>query len=290
MNILSLTTVHNRKEKTLKALEGLSEQILPTYVNLDIALVDDGSSDGTWEAVEYWYPKVKKVKSEGNLYWAGGMRYGFRCFWNQGKYDYLLVFNDDIELQSDALHKLIETASKIKSKNNEENVVTGVFLDPETNRVSYGGLIQLPGVVPLKFQKLPISNTINYCDTLNMNFALISSKTIESIGFLSPQFTHAKADYDYGLRLKKNGGVIATSPGFAGYCSKNLDRGTSDDTDVTISTKWKRLSGIKEESFYCRYIFVRRHAGWLWPLVLVIPYINFVIETLSNKLFIKENK
>ena len=51
--IATLLTCHNRKEKTLKCLNSITAQHIPKQVGkIDVFLVDDGSTDGTSEAVK----------------------------------------------------------------------------------------------------------------------------------------------------------------------------------------------------------------------------------------------
>ena len=47
MKIIGLTTCYNRKDTTLNCLKSLFNQTISEKYNLDVCLVDDGSSDGT---------------------------------------------------------------------------------------------------------------------------------------------------------------------------------------------------------------------------------------------------
>ena len=74
MKVIALATCHNRREKTLRALASLREQVLPDGTALQVCLVDDGSTDGTGAAVAEQFPEVKLLQGDGQLFWAGGMR------------------------------------------------------------------------------------------------------------------------------------------------------------------------------------------------------------------------
>src|ERR1039458_788534 len=71
--IAVLITCHNRQPRTLKCLDILLKQDLPTGLRLDIYLVDDGSSDGTSDAVREAFPEVHVIPGDGSLFWSGGM-------------------------------------------------------------------------------------------------------------------------------------------------------------------------------------------------------------------------
>ena len=76
-SIAVLMTCHNRKLKTLATLESLFKQILTSEIALNAYLVDDGSTDGTAEAVQQTYPQINIFSGDGNLFWNGGMRVAF---------------------------------------------------------------------------------------------------------------------------------------------------------------------------------------------------------------------
>ena len=84
MKIAVLITCHNRKAKTVACLHALFANDLPKDYSLEIFLVDDGSTDGTEQAVRGRYPKVNIIKGDGNLYWNGGMRVAFADAIEQG--------------------------------------------------------------------------------------------------------------------------------------------------------------------------------------------------------------
>ena len=57
-SIAVLITCHNRREKTLKCLQSLYFNILSKNYVIEIFLVDDGSTDGTANAVFKKFPLV----------------------------------------------------------------------------------------------------------------------------------------------------------------------------------------------------------------------------------------
>ena len=115
MRIVTLATCHNRREKTLSALNDLYAQELPESVNVEHVLVDDGSTDGTAAAVAERFPDVEIVPGAGKLFWAGGMRYGWEQAVRGKMFDYLLVYNDDVRLETSALQQLLETSEEYGS-------------------------------------------------------------------------------------------------------------------------------------------------------------------------------
>lgn len=274
MKIIALTTCFNRRDITLRALESLQQQLLPPGYSLEICLVDDGSTDGTSDAIRSSFPHVTVLNGSGNLYWAGGMRFGWDEYVKNKDIDYLLVFNDDVDLYANALNTLITAAEEVNKLGDTPYVITGAFIEPNTKETAYGGVVHSSKWHPLRFKKINPKDIIQDCDTLNMNFALINRKALNQIGFLSRGFIHAAADFDYGLRLREKGGRVVLAAGYVGECSVNSIKGTSAEPGISFRERWHRLTSIKEQSPGQRALFYKRHAGWLWPLFWVMPYIR----------------
>lgn len=275
--IIALATCHNRNEYTLRALGSLIKQSLPNPWRLEVCLVDDGSEDGTGEAVRANFPAVEILRGSGNLYWAGGMRFGWDQYVKHRKFQYLLVFNDDIEIVEGAIQTLLSTASEVEKQGSKSFAVVAAFQDLLEDKLTYGGIILKRGLKPLQFQAVVPTGEMQNCDTLNMNFALISNSALVKTGFLSPEFKHAKADFDFGLRLKEMGGRIVLAPGFAGRCLTNRAQGTSREAGLSFAEQWRRLTSIKEEPPGDRAVFCKRHAGLFWPIVWSVPYVRIVV-------------
>jgi GT2 family glycosyltransferase len=86
--------VHNRKTVTLECLRHLfaENNILPA--GCEVVVVDDGSCDGTGEAVREAFPQVHLLSGNGNLYWTGGIARGMKFAIESGA-SYLFWLNDD---------------------------------------------------------------------------------------------------------------------------------------------------------------------------------------------------
>tara|TARA_R110001632_G_scaffold101693_1_gene209582 strand:- start:9048 stop:9899 length:852 start_codon:yes stop_codon:yes gene_type:complete len=213
--IAVLITCHNRKSKTVACIKRLFELLLPNNLeNLDIYLVDDGSSDGTSNAVKEIFPNVHIIQGDGSLFWNQGMRLAWETAVNVKEYDFYLWVNDDVILEEDALIELMGCYAEAKIIENHELIVTGAFRNSEfSNKFSYGGRTESEIVIP--------NGELLQCKYINGNTVLISKKIYSSLGNLSPDYTHAMGDFDYGLRAIQAGFKNFTTKKYIGICQTN---------------------------------------------------------------------
>ncbi|NJK90794.1 MAG: glycosyltransferase [Blastochloris sp.] len=74
LRVAVVMTCHNRREKTRKCLESILSQRGVDGIRLELFMTDDGSTDGTGEAVLAVWSGATILKGNGNLFWNQGMR------------------------------------------------------------------------------------------------------------------------------------------------------------------------------------------------------------------------
>jgi GT2 family glycosyltransferase len=79
------------------------------YLNFEIILVDNGSTDGSVEFVRENYPSVKIVKLSKSVYSVGGYMAGVLI----AKGKYIAILNNDIEVDENWLTPLVEALEKM---------------------------------------------------------------------------------------------------------------------------------------------------------------------------------
>jgi hypothetical protein len=80
-----------------------------TYRPVKVLLVDNGSTDGSVEALRREFPGVELVENGRNLGFAEGSNVGIRRALALGA-EYVLALNNDTTVEPDVLAKLVETA------------------------------------------------------------------------------------------------------------------------------------------------------------------------------------
>ena len=102
--VYAVVPVHNRRELTLRFLKWFTRQ---TYPHMVILVVDDGSTDGTADAIRAAYPTVRILEGDGDLWWAGATNLGVATALRENA-DYILTINDDSQGEEDYLRTLVD--------------------------------------------------------------------------------------------------------------------------------------------------------------------------------------
>jgi hypothetical protein len=105
-SVAAIVLNYNGREVTLQALASLTAL---DHRPLEIVVVDNGSTDGSYEAVAAAFPEVTQLRTEVNLGPAGGANLGVRHALDRG-HDYLLILNNDIEVAPDMVTEMVRAA------------------------------------------------------------------------------------------------------------------------------------------------------------------------------------
>lgn len=282
LRIAVLATCHNRRDSTVESFTSLLAQNLPEYASVSFYIVDDGSTDGTAEAVQCLIPSVTLIFGDGNLYWNRGMRKAMlRAY--QDRCDLYLCINDDTIFYPNAIVSLLHIMMLVDGNSDELDpaipaVVSGATKDPDTNEVSYGGVATPSSWHPLRFVRLAPNGTIQRCSAVNMNATLISRGVIDRIGILSHAFRHSRGDYDFSMRARLNGISVVLSPDYVGDCESNPTRDAKPIGKISPWRRFKTLLSVKYLPPWESSVYYRQHAGPLWPLLWLAPYMIFLIK------------
>jgi len=247
-----------------------------------VFVVDDGSTDGTADAIRANYPSVRVIQGSGQLYWNGGMRRAFVAALEEG-FDFYVLLNDDTHLYTDAFSRLLTTARLIVSRDTASAIAVGSTCDRSTGRLTYGGWCSKSSRFPTRLQLIQPADEPICCSTFNANCVLIPHEVATIVGPLDVGFTHALGDFDYGLRAGKRGIPSWIAAGFVGECEHNIGIGSWTDLNVPLFKRWRIMLGPKglpprEWLLYCS-----RHAGYLWPMLWIWPYIDFWLRVLFGR-------
>jgi len=204
----------------LSYLQKCLESILSSSVSfpLEIIIVDNGSSDGTVEAIKLAYPQVKIIANQSNL--------GFPRACNQGLEastgSFILLLNPDTELNPETLEKTVGFL-----ENHPEIGLMGVKIKRPDGRIQLHGGRAFPTLFSLicnslgldrafpslKFFSSPDLTFWNHSssqevDMVSGTFMLFSRGVYEELGGLDERLPLFFEDMEFCWRVKQSGRKI----------------------------------------------------------------------------------
>lgn len=255
--IAVLITCFNRKEKTLRCLKSVFEQDVHLPLRLTVFLVDDGSSDGTSDAVKSLFPSVILLSGDGNLFWAGGMRKAWKEALKLAKFDFFWLVNDDTVLYPTALKELLLADERALNERGVSGLYSGSTVDPKSGKHSYGGEKLIKPTNYAATAAFP-DGTYQTCEFMNANILLVPATVVDKIGIFSEVYIQSIADYDYSMRAFRAGLPTWILPDYAGTCE--YDHSKYEEGSIPpLKKRLKTLFGAKGYSYKEFLHFIRTY-------------------------------
>lgn len=137
MKLVSVITVNfNHSHVTEDLLSSIFSK--NKYLNLEIIVVDNGSTINPVPGWQEKYPNVQFIRSEVNLGFAGGNNLGIRA----AKGDYLFLVNNDTEFTDGLVETLVAML--------DADETTGV-VSPKIHYFDQPGMLQYAGYTPMNY-------------------------------------------------------------------------------------------------------------------------------------------
>lgn len=202
--VLGVVLNFNGREITLQTVASL---LAMHYPSLEIVVVDNGSTDGSHEAIAERFPRVRRLRTEENLGISGGLNLGLRLGLDE-RFDYLLPMNNDIEVAPEMLNELVRVA--------EREPRAGVigpkcyYYYGERNRLwSAGGVLRFResvtgerGLGDPDRGQYDRDEAVDYVNGVAM---LIRRQTLLATGLWDPVYRVGVEDADFCARAKRAG-------------------------------------------------------------------------------------
>lgn len=185
-----------------------------SYDNFEIAVIDNGSSDGTSGYIKTEYPFVKLLRIDKNRGYSGGFNYGLKYAFDDAHSDYVLITNNDVKADSRVIEELVKTAEA----DERNGFVTGKVLFYERKNV-----FQTVGLMydPVRINGGHIGwgeeDKGQYDEVTERHFAddvfmLVSRKLYEETGGYDVEFVLQAEQFDWQFRAKNNGYRVMYTP------------------------------------------------------------------------------
>lgn len=266
------TLTWNQKEHVLECLRSL---VALDYPNYEIVVVDNGSSDGTFEAVRRDFPSVRIVRHTENLGCAEGVNGEIRYALQAGA-DYLFIIANDATAEPQTLRELVRVAEKDPRIG---SVFPKVYYFGGGKKIWFARGIKMREVDWLRgrftgfVQNVDDDGRWDQEEEVHLypgGFCLMRMEAVKKVGFLDPAYWIYYDDTDWLVRIHR-----------AGYTGRYAPRARA----------WHKPAsalGMETESFYYyrtrnRLFFYRKFspAGQFY-LFFVFFLAEFFLRTLPG--------
>lgn len=269
--------IHNGLSHTKNILADIQEL---KYSNARVIVVDDGSSDGSFEYIRQHYPDIILLRGNGQLWWSGSVNKGIRHAL-EGKADYICLLNNDNRFEEDFLDKLVRTASGKSAA-----CVCSKVLIQNSRKVFFaGGTVNAIGELRMRqgddHPGLDSPKEILWTGGMGVLFRADVFKTIGL--FDDKHFPQYFGDADFSFRLRKGGFKILYEPGSVIFndiqnTGHSYASGKFSDLVRTLFSTKSHLNPYISAKFYFRHFpvtapiilakrFIRIFGGYLKALI-----------------------
>lgn len=246
-----ITLNWNRKGDTLEFLASCAGL---GYPRLHTIVVDNGSTDGSAEAISARFPAVEQILNGANLGFAGGMNAGMRRALALGA-DYVFLANNDTTLAPDALGRLVAAAEE----QGAGMASPAIYYASAPHRIWWLGGRLRPLLLEIRRYERPPARhdprpfAVDFITGCGM---LVRRDVLETIGLFDERFFMYYEDSDYCLRAHRAGVRAVVEPRAAMYHKVAQSSGGSNSPNERYHMARSSVQ------------YFRKHARpWQWPLI-----------------------
>ena len=287
MRIAVLLTVYNRKEKTVHCLKSLYGVSKTDGIFFDIFITDDGSTDGTEEAIRRLFPQdnLYLLKGDGDLFWNGGMINSWKAALKKGGYDGYLWLNNDTELLPDLWTELKEAEHFSQSQFGQSGIYVGSTCDKDKTKLTYGGF-NFVNKLSLKDEFVIPDGTFHPCQCAHGNVTYVSQNVVNKQGVLHEKYVHGGSDHDYTYRAYKRGLPIFVLRDYVGICENDHDPARWEKfAALSLRDRIKFLNSPIGYNLKNTLLFQRRCFPYRYPFVWFVGYMKALFPKSSIKIY-----
>lgn len=189
----------NGAKDTIECLDSLKKINYPNY---RIIVVDNGSTDGSPEAIRKEFPYVTLIKNKENLGCPEGMNTGIR----KAKSKYVLLLNNDIVVDRNFLKELVKVA-----ESDEKIAIAGpkIYYHHEPNKIWFaGGTLDLKSWRTQTITSIGINeidkgqfDNVRECSYITGCCMLVRMSIIKKVGLMDSFLFVYGDDVDWSARM-----------------------------------------------------------------------------------------
>jgi hypothetical protein len=243
----------NQAGMTAECLDSLKKL---EYPNINVIVVDNGSSDGSGAFIRDNYPWVTLIEQTPNIGYSPGNNVGIEYALKQGT-DYLFLLNNDTEVDPLMLSRLIE----VSESNSQFGMIGPTMYYFEPMNMVWGGENYIKwdkaqtfrrhfmeiddGLISL--HESPIE--VDYIDTCAV---LVKREVVEKIGLMNEAYFINFDDLEWNVRAHKSGYKIIYVPNAKMWHKVSATMGQASPVTTYYMTRnsllffWENTPGIRK--------------------------------------------
>jgi GT2 family glycosyltransferase len=220
-------------------------------------IVDNGSTDGSMEAIAARYPSATLIRHRENLGYTGGVNAGLRHAIDHGA-DYVWLLNNDAVVTPDSLTRLLAVAEQHPSVGLLSPVIR-YYDRPDDVQFAGTPLEEPPGRVP-QIDALGTGEALVGDMVLVGTALLIRKNVVSGIGLLDERYFAYCEDWDYSLRARAAGFEVAvvSSANVLHKSAGSLGRNSPTKEYLMVRNRYlvwmSHLTGSQRRAYPRRYL------------------------------------
>ena len=224
MHVTAIVLSWNGREDTLACLESLR--------GVDTIVVDNGSADGSADAVAERFPDVELIRAGVNLGFAGGNNVGIRRALDRGA-DWVVLVNNDATVADDLVAAVVAAAGRHPGA----GALAGkVYLDDPPDMLWYAGGSFEPRIgYSGRVRGAGRRDDGSYDEETDVDWGTgallaVSREAIERVGLLDEELFAYLEDVDWCLRIRDAGLRVVFAPGLRAWHRVSASTGGAAST------------------------------------------------------------
>lgn len=254
-----------------------------SYKNFRIFVVDNGSDDDSVERFKSELTDVEIIGLDENYGYAGGNNRAFEKIDKYGKFDLVLVSNNDLTVEKDAVKELVAVAKRLGADN---IFVPAMYMNETKDAIICAGIRSaIPSPFQFRYHSGDAELEVREVPYLPGAFFLIKRELLRKLSGFQEDFYMYGEDIDLGLRAQKLGARVYFVPqskvhhefhGSSGrfsplsryYLARNVPRIIRDHSSYKSFDYFKFFFwGFLSIPFLVAMLKFKSAGAWLWGVV-----------------------